>query len=61
MRTSDEIIQTLSWASYATAGSVARSKVPPPVYLVRPGRRPLDQVAPLSLDVANPIAHAPPS
>ena len=40
---------------------MARSNGPPPVYLVMPGSRPLVQVAPLLVEVAKPMAQAPPS
>jgi hypothetical protein len=39
---------------------VARSFGPPPNHFVIPGSRPLVHVPPLFVDVANPVAHAPP-
>jgi hypothetical protein len=60
-RVSEDTSQALWAASYATDASVARSLGPAPAYLVIPGSRPLVQVAPLLVDVANPTAHAPPS
>ncbi len=60
---SEETSQTPWMASYATDASVARSFVPfaPAVHFVIPGSCPAVQFAPLSVEVANPIAQAPPS
>src|SRR5205823_2285210 len=62
MESSVRMIHTWWLPSYATAGSVARSYGPAGVaYLVRLGRPPSDHVAPLSVEVANPMFEAPPS
>src|SRR6266704_5864782 len=53
--------QTACLASKATEASVARSLGPPPTYLVIPGSRPLVHDAPLLVEVAKPMAQAPPS
>src|SRR3954454_15682596 len=60
-RVSDDTSHTLCLASYATDASVARSFLPLPAYFVMPGSRPLVHVPPVLVEVANPIAHAPPS
>jgi hypothetical protein len=57
----DDTSHALCAASYATDASVARSFVPPPAHLVMPGNSPSVQLAPLFVDVAKPMAHAPPS
>src|SRR5205814_3037613 len=56
---SDEISHTLCLASKATEASLAWPYLPP-VLVVRPGRLPCVQVAPPSLDVANPVSEEPP-
>ena len=57
---SEAIIQTPCFASYATAGSLAASYGPEPSPVVRPGRNPWLQVVPPSVEVAHPMAVAPP-
>src|SRR5512140_392186 len=57
---SEEIIQTLWRASYATDASLTRSKVPP-WNLVTPGRQPFVQLAPLFVLVDQQTFDAPPS
>src|SRR6185503_3021765 len=54
-----EMSHTLSCASKATTGSLA-CRYGPPELVVRLGRKPLVQVAPLLVEVAHPMLEEPP-
>src|SRR5213593_3046092 len=59
---SPAMIQTLSWGSYATDGSLIRFHGPGgDEYCVVLGSSPLVQVTPLSVEVAQPMLSEPPS